>query len=114
MKNKIYPFLLGLSCIVIVALVSFKNSEKAVEKEQMIIRASCDGDGINTLFISTSRSYEKQVLQDQKTKAAYDKYTLLLKKIEEYQKSGWVITSSNFSYATLGSSIYYSLERDKQ
>lgn len=115
MKNKIYPFLLGLSCIVIVALVSFKNSEKAVEKEQMTIIA--DGVyGPYSVVISTASKYEL-IKVDRSRSEAYN-YTFLLAKIEEYQKEGWVVTNTNISSYLITSShafhLYYSLEREKQ
>lgn len=113
MKNRIYPFLLGLSCIVIVALVSFKNSENAVEKEQMLIVTSGIG-GSYDIHISTANSYESINIQEN-DKGKYN-YLSLLKKIEEYQKAGWIVTNSNHSHAGQSSaiSIYYTLERDKK
>ncbi|MDF2454510.1 MAG: hypothetical protein K0R51_503 [Cytophagaceae bacterium] len=109
MKNKLYPFLLGLSCIVIVALVSFKNSEKAVEKEQMIITVQSTGDVRNRYIISvhTASKTEKEAIEFGKDFNLKD----LLSKIQDYTKQGWEVIDSgggsNYIY-------YYSLEREKQ
>ncbi len=110
MKNKIYPFLLGLSCIVIVALVSFKNSEKAVEKEQMVIVVG----GLTAMnkypiVVHTADKTEKQIVElgkeDFNLKA-------LLSKIQQYSKEGWEVTNSNSGG---GSYMYtYTLEREKK
>ena len=106
MKNKIYPFLLGLSCIVIVALVSFKNSEKTVEKEQMIIFARLISDKSYDISYSTSINYKHERIDN---KQAVD-FTTLTLRLEEHQKEGWNIS---FNSAT-NMSIYYLLEREKK
>ncbi|MDF2454509.1 MAG: hypothetical protein K0R51_502 [Cytophagaceae bacterium] len=116
MKNKIYPFLLGLSCILIVALVSFKNSEKAVEKEQMIIIIQ-GSYGKYEMSVSTSSGYENIKLEET-TKSAYN-YSMVLNKIQEFQKSGWVVSNNSIGFTPYGiasnsTTINYTLERDKQ
>jgi hypothetical protein len=112
MKNKIYPFLLGLSCIVIVALVSFKNSEKAVEKEQMIIIAKAPYSGkAYEMYISFSDKYESSKVET----TEISNYSELLHKIEEYQKTGWAVSNSNFSTThNGGTALLYTLEREKK
>ena len=113
MKNKIYPFLLGLSCIVIVALVSFKNSEKVVEKEQMTIVAHGSHGGSYILHISTGNSYEALTIA--RPKGDVFNYSELLNKVQEYQKLGWVVTNSNHIAGGTGIyELFYSLEREKK
>lgn len=108
MKNRIYPFLLGLSCIVIVALVSFKNGEKGVEKEQMIVIAR--GYRGYEIFVSTR---EKREVFEVKTSEPFN-YSELLSRLEEYQRQGWAISNSNMSVAPVDFHLYYTLEREKK
>lgn len=114
MKNKIYPFLLGLSCIMIVALVSFKNGGKAVEREQMIVVAQGIA-GNYDIFISTAGGYESIDIKE--TPKGFYKYSGLLNKIEELEKQGWRVSNSNLSFqsdAVKPATICYTLEREKK
>lgn len=114
MNTKVYTFLLGfvLSTAVFV-LVSFKNEEKALEKEQMIVIAKGFPNRYE-LFVSRGNSYEK--FKYENAKGDYLNYVSLLAKITEYQKEGWTIVSNNHSsnLASVTSEIhciYFLLEK---
>ncbi len=114
MNTKAYAFLLGLVLSTAVfALVSFKNSEKAEEKEQMIIIAK----GLPRryeLFVSRGNSYEK--FKYENASEDYLSYVSLLGKIKEYQKEGWTIVSNNHNANNAGGIgethfLYFRLEK---
>lgn len=116
MNTKIYAFILGLVLSTAVfTLISFKNSEKAVEKEYVIIAAEGYGLLVKSnykILISTEDKYESIDIGDNRDRL---NYVALVKKIKEYEKAGWTITNSNMTYTGTGHPvIYYSLEKDKQ
>ncbi len=74
----------------------------------MIIMVVNTSSGEYNIYISTSK--QSEWLEIQEPKKGLNRYTILLSKIEEYQKSGWVIINTSLSNPC----IMYTLERQKQ